>query len=168
MFEKRASMHEAEKAKLDAALCQQLKEIIVERKAGVVHSYLPMGDEPDLYPLIEDLLEIGVKVICPKTLKKPKLEHRHLTSLSDLEEGVYGTKYPKGGVYTGNIDLVIVPGLAFDKSGGRLGYGGGYYDTFLANANAYKVAACYPFQIVDNVPMEDWDVRVDEVVVGEG
>lgn len=163
---KRSAMVADLKQELDRTICKELLHIIERRKVQVVHTYLPMGDEIDLYPFIQDLLEMGVKVICPRTMKKPMLEHRELLNLDTLKEGVFGTSYPDGPLFHGDPDLVIVPGLAFDKQGNRLGYGGGYYDHFLANSKAYKVAACYSFQMMEKVPCEEWDVRVDEVVVG--
>lgn len=163
---KRHAMEEDLKAQLDLTFCRKLLQIIERRKAQIVHTYLPMGDEIDLYPLIQELIDKGIKVICPRTMKKPQLEHRELLSLDALNEGVFGTSYPDGPLFYGDPDLVIVPGLAFDKQGTRLGYGGGYYDRFLADSKAYKVAACYPFQMIEKVPSEEWDVRVDEMVVG--
>ena len=66
------------------------------------------------------------------------------------------------------IDLVIVPGIAFDEEGYRTGRGRGYYDRFLSRedtANAYKIGVCFPPQFKKSVPHEDWDVKMDEVIV---
>ncbi len=84
-----------------------------------------------------------------------------------MEKGVFGTVHPTGEkVFTGTYDMMITPGLSFDSNNYRLGYGGGYYDTFLAeNPAAKKVGIFYPFQEVDNLPLEPHDVRLDEILV---
>ena len=149
----------------DASICKQLLDIIAERDIKAVHSYLPMGSEVDVLPVIKGLLKMGLKVVCPKTLPKRKLENRVLISLSDLEEGPMKTFHPKqSNIYTGNYDLIIVPGLAFDSNNFRVGYGGGYYDGFLAeNKEALTVGVFYEFQKVDNVPRESHDLALDMI-----
>jgi 5-formyltetrahydrofolate cyclo-ligase len=157
------------KAAYDTQIREGLWELIQERACKVVHLYLPMGAEINLYPLIQKLLDHEVKVYTPKTLKKRTLAHLELVSLKELEKGLWGTKHPKNSkVYEGTFDLIIVPGLAFDKDCNRLGYGGGYYDNFLKDhPQAYKVAAVYPFQIVEKVPVEVHDAKVDFVLYDE-
>ena len=126
-----------------------------------------MGNEIDIKPLLEKLLSKNCTVVVPKTLKNRKLTHLILNSLDALEPGVYGTSHPENGiVFTGKIDLVIVPGLAFDEENYRLGYGGGYYDTFLAEyPTAFTVGVGYPFQKVKKVPKEAHDACLDTVFV---
>lgn len=155
------------KLEYDSWICNALETLIAERNCKVVHAYLPMGNEIDIKPLLANLLIKEVTVVVPKTLKKRKLEHLVLDSLEDLEPGVYGTSHPKNGiVFTGEIDLVIVPGLAFDTDNYRLGYGGGYYDTFLAEyPNAFTVGVGYPFQKVKTVPKEAHDASLNTVLV---
>ena len=71
------------------------------------------------------------------------------------------------GADLGQIDVAVVPFLAVDKCGNRLGYGGGYYDRFLKNTTAKRVAYGYDFQIVNEVPAETWDEKMDVVVTDE-
>lgn len=157
-----------EKKKIyDAKICLLLKEFITGKKCKTVHAYLPMGSEIDIRPLLQDLLRQNITIVTPKTLKNRKLEHLVLDSLDNLEAGAYGTLHPKDGVvFTGNIDLIIVPGLAFDKEDYRLGYGGGYYDTFLTEyPNAFTVGVCYPFQKIKTAPKEAHDACLDTVII---
>jgi 5-formyltetrahydrofolate cyclo-ligase len=153
----------------DAWICNVLEILITERNYKVVHVYLPMGNEINISPLIEKLLKNNTTVVVPKTLKNRNLEHLVLESLDNLEPGVYGTSHPKNGiVFTGEIDLVLVPGLAFDNKNYRLGYGGGYYDTFLAElSTAFTVGLAYPFQQLKIVPKEAHDACLDLVLVKE-
>lgn len=166
MFQERALLKSDIKQVMDEKICQQLYEIILDQKAQTIHSYLPMGDEVNVFPLIQKLLDNGITVICPKTLPKRKLEHRILKSLDELEEGIMKTFHPKEPeVYTGKCDLIIVPGLAYDSQKYRLGYGGGYYDDFLGNQpQALKVGVFYSFQKVESVPKEAHDLSLDQIV----
>ncbi len=147
-------------------ICEQLWEIILSRKAQVIHTYLNMGAEINVLPLVRRLLDAGKTVVAPKTLKKRQLENRIVYNLQDMEAGVFGTYHPKGKkVYNGLFDLVIIPGLAFDRNGGRLGYGGGYYDTFLLeHLTSWKVGICYPNQLVEHVPVDEHDILMDQVI----
>jgi 5-formyltetrahydrofolate cyclo-ligase len=166
---KRDAIQGASKATYDAQIRQSLKDLIEEKKCKKIHLYLPMGSEIDLYPLIQELLDQNIKVYSPKTLKNRKLEHLELHSLEGLEKGLWGTKYPKNSeIYEGAFDLIIVPGLAFDKKHNRLGYGGGYYDNFLSQHKlSYKIAIAYPFQLIQEVPTELHDEKVDQVLFYE-
>jgi 5-formyltetrahydrofolate cyclo-ligase len=165
MLIKRAKTKFAEKKMYDEWICDQLWKTITERNAKVVHAYLPMGKEIDIIPLLEKLLKNDVKVVTPKTLPKRVLENRVLYDLSEIEKGVFGTTHPlKADIYEGPFDLAIVPGLAFDAENYRLGYGGGYYDNFLANhPQTYKAGIFYPFQKVKKVPLESHDLRLDTI-----
>ncbi len=166
MLQQREALPRSERNAFSTAICQKLWAMIQEREARVVHSYLTMGTEVNVLPLLEKLLTKGIKVVVPKTLKKRQLQNLELKNLKDMEPGIFGTYHPKNGLeYTGKFDFIIVVGLAFDQTGYRVGYGGGYYDTFLADqGEAYKVGVCYPFQMVEKVPLEAHDIRLDEVV----
>ena len=157
----------AYKLAYDASICDALFALIAARNCAVVHAYIPMGNEIDIRPLLEKLAATKIIVVTPKTLKNRQLEHLVLDSLDHLESGVYGTSHPKNGiVFNGKLDLVIVPGLAFDSENYRLGYGGGYYDTFLAeHPTAFTVGIGYPFQKIDSVPKEAHDACLDKVLV---
>lgn len=163
---KRNSMNETSKELFDVSICKVLVQLIEERNCKTVHAYLPMGSEINIAPLLQMLLSKELTVVTPKTLKKRKLQHLVLTSLENLESGIYGTSHPANGIeYSGDYDLIIVPGLAFDTNNYRLGYGGGYYDAFLAeNPNTFMVGIGYPFQKIKSVPKEAHDARLDLVI----
>ncbi|WP_020535295.1 5-formyltetrahydrofolate cyclo-ligase [Lewinella cohaerens] len=147
-------------------ICEQLWEVILSNKARVIHSYLTMGSEINVLPLLQRALDAGLTVVVPKTLKKRQMQNLVLTDLKNMESGVFGTYHPKDAQeYTGNYDLIVVAGLAFDKKGYRVGYGGGYYDTFLAeHLSAKKIGVSFPFQIVETAPVEEHDVELDAVL----
>jgi 5-formyltetrahydrofolate cyclo-ligase len=168
MFLERSKIEPLHKAKYDQFIGEQLVSLILKNGYKVVHAYIPMGQEIDIAPLLQELLHKKITVVCPKTLPARALENRVLTSLNDLETGIKGTQHPAlPQVYEGSYDLIIVPGLAFDHQKYRLGYGGGYYDGFLATQpQAHKVGIFYPFQQVDEVPREAHDVFLDEILLG--
>lgn len=156
-----------EKAAMDAAICGKIEAVIKARNAKVIHSYIPFGSEVDIRPLLQYLLDSAYTVVCPRSLPKRSMQNLVLHSLSELEEGRFGTMYPANSTeYTGAIDLFIVPGIGFDRPGHRLGYGAGYYDTFFAaHPDGYRLGICYPFQVIDSFPTEPHDVPMDQVLL---
>ena len=94
--------------------------------------------------------------------------HSQIRSFDDLQKGTFGILEPKPEamnlVAPDELDLVLVPGIAFDKRGYRLGYGGGFYDAFLAQTKSVKVGLAFDFQIVDLLPTREEDERVDLIV----
>ncbi|MCB0537907.1 MAG: 5-formyltetrahydrofolate cyclo-ligase [Bacteroidetes bacterium] len=166
MLAERAKLEMPMKEKYDHWVCEEIWSIILEHKHQFVHSYLPMGAEINIYPLIERMLKAGITVVTPKTLPKPRMQHLVMSSLDELEAGVFGTRHPANApVFTGKYDLIIVPGLAFDHLNFRLGYGGGYYDNFLVyHPETYKLGICYPFQRMETIPLESHDVELEEIL----
>jgi 5-formyltetrahydrofolate cyclo-ligase len=165
MLLKRYAFSLSDKGSYDTWICDQVYNDIISKKAQVIHSYLPLSSEIDINPLIAKLLDENFTVICPKTLPKGKLEHYVLTGMDQVNKGVFSTIYPSSEqLYDGPIDYIIVPGLAFDHDQNRLGYGGGYYDRFMKDHPlAYKAGLAYPFQMIDRVPTEDFDVVLDKI-----
>ncbi len=167
MFAKRNALEVAVKSVYDQWMCGELQQLITERNYRTVHTYIPMGSEIDIRPLLHHLLQSGVTVVSPKTLPKRKLENRRLVSLDELETGIMGTQHPlEANVHEGSFDCIIVPGLAIDARQYRLGYGGGYYDNFLVNhSGAHKLGIYYPFQHIEQVPTEPHDLKLDAVLM---
>ena len=95
------------------------------------------------------------------------LELRLYTGPEDLNPGAYGIEEPTGELFTdyADIDFIAVPGVAFDRNGNRLGRGKGYYDRLLPRIpSAHKAGICFPFQLVEEVPAEPFDIRMDEII----
>src|ERR1035437_10110369 len=166
MLSTRNNMDKIQKQAFDETICKKLSAILTLKKIKVVHTFLPMKDEIDIFPLIDQMLMSNITVITPKALQKRKMQNLLLNSLANMEDGVYGTKHSASHKeYIGEFDLIIIPGLAFDKHFYRLGYGSGYYDTFLSDqSNAIKIGICYPFQLVEKVPTELHDVPLNDLI----
>lgn len=163
MLQRRGEVAVLGKKEYDDWICTELEKLIIEKNYKVIHSYIPFAGEIDITPLLKKLLSLNFTIVCPKTLPKRKLENRILTDIEKLEVGIMGTKHPAEPViYEGAYDLIIVPGLAFDTNKFRVGYGGGYYDNFLAvHPESFKVGIFYPFQKVEEVPIEPHDICLD-------
>lgn len=162
----RSQIDAQSKSAYDNWICDQLYDIIQKWDYQVIHTYIPMGDEIDILPLIDRLMKNGHLIIAPKTLPNRLLQHLVLQSTNKLEPGIFGTQHPANSIeYIGDIDLIITPGLAFDYKGNRLGYGGGYYDTFLADySQAHSIGLAYPFQRMKYIPIGSHDIPVNEVI----
>ena len=152
-----------------AAICRQVLAMPVYLVARTIHCYLPMRSEVDTRPLIAGALSEGKSVIVPVVVPKAEeLAHAWLESLSDdaLEPGSFGTFNPRQGrpATSGDWGLTIVPLLAFDRRGYRLGYGKGYYDRLLAAISTVTIGVAFAAQEVDTLPTEAHDVPLDWIV----
>lgn len=140
--------------------------------AKKVMAYASMRKEIETFDLMEELLDQGYLLYLPYTRKDQiDLGTARISDLdSDLKEGVYGVQEPTARIrdeeVPEDLDLIIVPGACFTPEGYRIGYGGGYYDSFLSkHANgALKVGFCYDRFIVDSIPVEEHDVPVDLII----
>lgn len=151
-----------------------LREIIMRRKPSVVALFSPLPDEVDITPVIEYLVEQNqCLVVLPRVdikADKPTMEFYPYRK-AEMEVGAYGINEPQGDTPcpAEAIDLMVVPAVAFTRRGERLGRGKGFYDCYLSREGfrAYTVGVCYSHQLLDSLPTEPHDCRVDEVVVGE-
>lgn len=147
----------------------QLKEF---QEANFIFSFISFQDEVHTHDIITETISIGKRVGVPITIDSPR--QLLVSELKDfhkeLELGFYNILTPKKEyeriVSPELVDLVLVPGLAFDRSGYRVGYGGGYYDRFFASLEKKvpKVALCFDLQILPQVPKDDFDVPVDYII----
>lgn len=145
------------------------------RRARVVMAYMSMGAEFETEAFVQRVLADGKRLVLPRVNRGER--RLDLFAVSDLEAGlapgVWGILEPLpercATVAATAVDFVLVPGLGFDGDGGRLGYGGGFYDRLLvAMTTATRVAAAFSAQVVDAVPMTAHDQRVELVVTEDG
>jgi 5-formyltetrahydrofolate cyclo-ligase len=137
---------------------------------AVVAGYWPMNDEMNPVPLLKRLIKNGVQCALPAVVGKGKpLEFRAWEPDSDLEDGPFGTFHPPASAAVTSPGILLLPLLAFDASGYRLGYGGGYYDRTLEDmkspvSTVLAVGIAYQAQQIDAVPHSALDQRLDWVV----
>jgi 5-formyltetrahydrofolate cyclo-ligase len=142
---------------------ERIEQLHCFRHARVVMFYYPVHHEVDLRPLLDKYKD--EKTILLPVTHHDYIELRQYIGADNLKKGHYGIPTPQTATYHGKPDLVIVPGLAFDKDLVRMGRGKGYYDRFLRKlGKVSKVGVCYDFQIQDSVPWSWHDVRMDKVI----
>ena len=144
---------------------ERVMAIIAQRKPQTVALFAPLGDEVQIAQLAE---KVSCRVVLPR-VKGEDMEFYDYDAEA-MAVGSFGIVEPQGeqAVAAVEIDLMVVPGVAFTASGDRLGRGKGYYDRYLSREGfrAYCVGVCYAHQVVDELPVEPHDKQMDEVVSG--
>ncbi len=145
-----------------AAVVDKVMASVEFQKAKTVMLYYPIHNEIDLRGLLR--LAPEKQYFLPVTHRK-SIEVRSYAKGDKLKKGKFGIPEPQTEAYKGKMDLILVPGVAFDKKGHRMGRGGGYYDRFLKRfRHAKKVGVAYKFQMVKKVPTSWHDVKMDRVI----
>ena len=165
--QKRGAIPEDEITKKSARICAYLLEVI--DGCDPVMAYVSKPPEVDTHPFIRDLLREGRRVVVPIIEKETRtLRLSYLWDTTLLVKSTFHVPEPIGNeipAQASDIQTVIIPLLAFDRRGNRLGYGAGYYDRFLAqNPGVKKIGVAFSCQEMDSVPGDENDVRIDIVV----
>lgn len=146
---------------------QRLFRVESVKSAETVCTFISAFKEPDTVEIIKELWKQGKKVVVPITdIESGTLSLSYISSMDDMTKGAYGILEPKT-VHTADetdIDVILVPGLAFDRNGERMGFGKGYYDRLLENSKAVKIGLCYDFQILEKIPTESHDVPMNFII----
>jgi len=155
---------------MSEAVCNSIIHDGQWRLCKTVLLYYPLADEVDVRPLIQSAYQSGCRVLLPVVVGQ-NLELRFYEGADSLRAGAYNIMEPVGSLFLpeeyDQIQMAIVPGMAFSASGHRLGRGKGYYDRLLPQLpQAYKIGVCFPFQFLADVPSEEHDVAMNEVVCG--
>lgn len=158
----------AELAVMSEDICSKVLALASWQEAGTLLLYYPLPDEVDVRLLIKDAFESGKKVLLP-VVKGDELELHLYEGEASLKEGAFGIMEPTGPLFApihyDKIELAIIPGMAFDSAGHRLGRGKGYYDRLLPNLKDAKlIGICFPFQLLEEVPAEAHDISVCKVI----
>ncbi|MBT8402073.1 MAG: 5-formyltetrahydrofolate cyclo-ligase [Rhodothermia bacterium] len=184
----RRSLSASDYSRASSSVVRNLRDLQEVADARSVHTFLPMTAvaELDIEPLINDLLNRNVEVAVPVvtsfskgtapgsvakgtaegTKGKPRLKHCRLTPTTELRQNQWGIREPLEcqPADVAGIDVIIVPALACDRRGFRLGFGFGYYDEILAESTAVAVCPCYDSLLHDSLPTEEHDRPVDIIV----
>ena len=164
--EKKRAMTDGQIEHASRCLEEQFVDSPMYRAASTIYGYLPYNQEVRTIPILQQALDEGKRVAVPKVYGD-EMKFIYLNDLSAVEKGYAGIPEPvaDGPVAEDRTALVLMPGLAFDPQGHRIGYGGGYYDKFLAaEPNHPTIALCYDFQMVEYLKTEEFDVNVDCVL----
>ncbi|CAI8751972.1 5-formyltetrahydrofolate cyclo-ligase [Brevibacillus sp. IT-7CA2] len=175
ILESRKSISAKEREQLSREVCNYLlsHERLADAKA--IMAFHPFGDELDILPFLHEAKKRGQDIWLPLTnVAERRLIPYRYTGTHMLKQGVYGIWEPDPALAeeadVSHLDAILVPGVAFDSKGGRMGYGGGYYDRFLATLKKlpFLVGVGFSIQVVEHVPLESHDVLLDAVVTEKG
>lgn len=167
----RDAMPDALVHQLSFCICENILGWEVYQNAKMVFFYYPLGKEVSLLTVINHAFESGKHVAFPK-VDAGHMQFYEVTGLRELAEGCFHVMEPVADgkqAVSSMPDLCFVPGTAFDFTGGRFGYGRGYYDRYFAKKEAVKLAGCaFGCQIADQLPTDRWDVRMDYLLSETG
>ncbi|CAM3914774.1 5-formyltetrahydrofolate cyclo-ligase [Bacillus wiedmannii] len=142
-------------------------------EAKTIGITLSMENEVNTYAIIEKAWEEGKKVVVPKCNKGTRtMSFRQISNFDQLEMVYMNLREPIPArteeVNADDIDLQIVPGVAYTERGERIGYGGGYYDRYLVHYKGKTLSLAYSFQIVEHIPVEPFDKNVEKIITEKG
>ncbi len=173
MRARREAVSEATRRAFEASLPHQLLACLGEDSDRLESTalYAAKPGEASVDPIVS-VIPAGGVVCFPRVSGERRLSFHRVQNVDDLVSGAFGVREPEADapiVLPGTLKLVLVPGLAFDRRGGRLGWGRGYYDSaLLEHPDALFVGAGFANQLIDEVPTEEWDVAVDVLITEEG
>ena len=148
---------------------EKVFKLLENNQSKVVAFYMNFSSEVSTGKLIEYVLHNGKIVVIPRAEKKELFFYKINSIKNNLKKNKYGIQEPikvnENYVEPEKIEMIIVPGLCFDKEKNRLGYGGGYYDRYLRKTNAIKVGICFDEQIYEGIlPTEKTDIKMDIII----
>lgn len=152
----------------DSKIFNNLISLNSYKRAKKVFVYIGFGSEINTKSLIEIMLKEGKEVFVPKVLEEEMIALK-ITSLNNLIESKFKILEPvgeKSDIDGEEFDLIIMPGVAFDRSGNRIGYGKGYYDKYLKDVKSdiKKIALAYELQLIEEIETEEHDLKVDSII----
>ena len=164
--QRKRAMTEEEIQRRSAALAALFTQSDAYRQAKTIYGYLPYNQEVRTVPMLQQALADGKRVAVPKVYGD-EMKFLYLEDLTQVAKGYAGIPEPiaDGPVAHDETALVLMPGLAFDPQGHRIGYGGGFYDKFLAAEPHHPtLALCYDFQMLPSLDTQEHDIPVDTVL----
>lgn len=174
ILEKRDNIDLVKRKEMDKKILNKFYETQYYNDAEKIFIYISYASEINTKEIINKALKDNKKIYVPRTeFKSRNMDAVEITSLDNLLESTYGILEPsteESKTEPNELDLIVVPGVAFDRNGGRMGYGAGFYDRYFKKINKeniskiVKLALAYEFQILDKVPMNSQDVPVDYII----
>lgn len=164
LVQKRRILSAQARQEYSAAILEQLEQMTCFREAKTVLLYYPMNNEVDVLPLFKGYKREKT-LLLPVSHRKSMTVHPYKDN-AHMHRGKFHIPEPTTPAYTGPIDLIVLPAVAFDKQGKRLGRGGGYYDRFLQlHPESTLIGVGYDFQLVNEVPTAKYDQKVHRVIL---
>lgn len=166
MVERRNGMATEEVERLGRQVQEQVAASKEFASARTVGTYYAIGSEVRTSFILDAARKMGKKVALPR-IEGERMVFYEFTD-GELVEGKFGIKEPRPSSPVDNIDLVLVPGIAFDYKGCRIGYGKGYYDRFLSMQHCFSMGLAYSFQVVEELPRGRFDRRISSIATENG
>ena len=167
MLEMRNRLNHPEIAKKS----KTIQEFVIKSKefesAKVVGTYYALGSDVTTELIIKRATILGKKIALPR-VEEDKITFYEPSSTKSLIRGRFGIMEPQPYEQMNDIDILIVPGIAFDKKGNRLGYGMGFYDRLLSCKRTFSIGLAYSFQLLENLPHDKYDKRLDAIASEDG
>ena len=169
---KRKEMPAEERTEKSRWITEHILQSEVYQKAKSVFSFVSMGTEAETRGILKQAWKDGKNVAVPKTKQDREMIFLKIESFADLKEGRFGVMEPvtQEEMIPGAGDLFLVPGPFFDRNKNRIGYGGGYYDTYFEKHQGYrKIGLAFSEQISETaIPTEETDIPLDDIVTENG
>ena len=160
MLERRKNI--LNKKELSINIFDKLLDLDIYKNSRVIALYYSLCDEVDTRDIIPRLLNKKI-VLLPKVIND-KMIFIKINKDTKYNKSNVGILEPLGKEYLDNIDLIIVPGVSFDREHNRLGFGKGYYDKYLKDKDIYKIGICFNKQLTDTLPIDDYDIKMDLII----
>ena len=167
ILKQRAELSEAQQARDSSKWCVKALEFLADKSFQTIAAYRPIRNELNVLPLLEELRAQGKVILLPRmNVTNRQLTFHEYENDESLELGPYSVFQPKLEQKTHVVDVMLLPLVAGDAKGNRLGYGGGYYDRTLEKASPkpLTIGCGYNFQRVENVPIELHDLPLDALL----
>lgn len=147
-------------------ICQKIINSAEYKSSKVVYMYYAVNNEVSLRMIYDDCSKSKKIMAFPKVVGD-NIIFCVAESENDFQIGKYNIPEPKSNEKAPDADLILVPGVAFSKDCMRIGYGGGFYDRFLSDNTVHSIGVCYDFQVLDYIPTQSHDERMDEIICDE-
>ena len=164
IIQQRNSLKPEEVITKSSKICDKIINLECYKNANSIFVYSSANNEVLLNELINDALLNNKKIAFPKVISKNEMQFFYVKSLSELKKGYYNILEPQAEFPAHNADVIIIPGVAFDCKGNRLGYGGGFYDRFLEINDIYSIGVCYDFQLKEKLPVLKYDKKMNQII----
>lgn len=174
ILNRRKNIDKTEKVLMDKSIADKFYKSSYYKDAEKIFIYVSFDSEIDTKEMINKALSENKEIYVPRTdLKTKNMDAVQILSLSELVENSYGILEPeldKPHINPNELDLIVVPGVAFDRNFGRIGYGAGFYDRYfkkISDENVHritKLVLAYDLQVIDKVPMNEMDMPIDYII----
>lgn len=169
----RDALSESERNNYSLAICQAAFELLKDKSQKIISLFLPIRSEVNLQPLLVSLSHNGFRVCLPVVQDRETIIFREYIAGAELVDAGFGTLAPDDSMTVLDPDIMLMPLSAFDRFGGRIGYGGGYYDRVIAKLHKKQqfpelIGIAFDCQEVPSVPAESHDVPLSAVLTESG